>query len=160
MVRYCQWILSRTIFFDTNVNGQVYLNFLLNELPVLMENVDFETRLQIWIQQAGAPPHSSRVVRNFLNEYYAGRWIGRSGPVEWPPRSPDLTSPDLFLWGFIKNIVFEREPTSREDMIQRITDACRRIPRNVLLSTVSHFQRRLQFCINVNGNVFEHLLNS
>ena len=33
------------------------------------------------------------------------RWMGRGGPFEWPPCSPDLTLPDSFLWGYIKNVV-------------------------------------------------------
>ena len=25
-----------------------------------------------------------------LDKHFAGRWIGRRGPTEWPPRSPNL----------------------------------------------------------------------
>jgi hypothetical protein len=35
------------------------------------------------------------------------RWIDRSGPIAWPPRSPDLTPLDFFLWGYVKNIVYQ-----------------------------------------------------
>jgi hypothetical protein len=28
---------------------------------------------------------------------YEGKWIGRGGPVAWPPRSPDLTPSDFFM---------------------------------------------------------------
>jgi hypothetical protein len=39
------------------------------------------------------------------------RWIGRAGAAdeEWmkrPPRSPDLTPCDVFLWGYVKKEVF------------------------------------------------------
>ena len=37
-----------------------------------------------------------------MNEIFDEKWIGRGGPAAWPPRSPDLTSPDYFLWGFVK----------------------------------------------------------
>jgi len=30
-------------------------------------------------------------------------WIGRGGPIPWPPQSPDLSPLDFFLWGYIKN---------------------------------------------------------
>ena len=56
----------------------------------------------MWLQQDGAPPHYARIVRDFLNERFNNRWIGRGGPVAWPPRSPDQTSPDFYLWGFLK----------------------------------------------------------
>jgi hypothetical protein len=35
------------------------------------------------------------------------RWIGRGGSITWPPRSPDLTPLDFFLWGYAKNIVYQ-----------------------------------------------------
>ena len=31
-----------------------------------------------------------------MNEIFDEKWIGGGGPVAWPPRSPDLTSPDYF----------------------------------------------------------------
>ena len=37
-----------------------------------------------------------------MNAIFDEKWIGRGGPVAWPPRSPDLTPPDYFLWGFVK----------------------------------------------------------
>jgi hypothetical protein len=30
-------------------------------------------------------------MRQWLNATYARKWIGRGGPVAWPPRSPDIT---------------------------------------------------------------------
>jgi hypothetical protein len=38
------------------------------------------------------------------------RWIERARDAEeewikWPPRSPDLTPCDLFLWGYVKEKV-------------------------------------------------------
>jgi hypothetical protein len=32
----------------------------------------------------------------------------------WPPRSPDLTLPDFFLWGFLKERVYSNNPRSME----------------------------------------------
>ncbi|EZA50202.1 hypothetical protein X777_11341 [Ooceraea biroi] len=112
----------------------------------------------MWIQLDGAPPHYARIVRNYLNRRYNSMWIGRGGPVAWPARSPDLTLPDFYLRGYVRNVVYEHEPTTREDMIQRIKTACTNIPRAVLLETVNYFERRIALCIQANGNVFEHLL--
>ena len=36
--------------------------------------------------------HSAR--EGYLNECFPNRWLGRGGPVAWPPRSPDLTPLD------------------------------------------------------------------
>ncbi|OXU16400.1 hypothetical protein TSAR_007422 [Trichomalopsis sarcophagae] len=62
-------------------------------------------------------------------------------------RSPDMTSPDFYLWGYLKDVVYEHETTTREDMIHRIQTACENIPRAVLLRTVEHFQQRIELCI-------------
>jgi len=43
--------------------------------------------------------------------------------------------------------------------MKRITLACG-IPRNVLLSTVDSFERRVQLYVDNNGQIFEHLLRS
>ena len=32
----------------------------------------------------GAPPHFSRVARQFLNQHFANKWIGHGGPIAWP----------------------------------------------------------------------------
>ncbi|EFN83606.1 hypothetical protein EAI_15026, partial [Harpegnathos saltator] len=71
-----------------------------------------------------------------LNERYRERWIGPRGPVAWPARwPPDLTPPDFYLWGYLKDIVFTKEPTTRDNMMERIRGACQNVVRDVLLST-------------------------
>jgi len=56
--------------------------------------------------QDGTPPHFSCFVTDVLNERFPDAWIGRGGPIPWPPRCPDLSPLDFFLWGYIKNIVY------------------------------------------------------
>jgi hypothetical protein len=34
------------------------------------------------------------------------RCVGRNGPVQWPPRSPDLNPMYLYLWGTLRNKVY------------------------------------------------------
>jgi hypothetical protein len=49
-------------------------------------------------QQDGAPsPHWVRIVIEFLDMHFTGRWVGRNGPIPWPLRSPDIMSLDFFL---------------------------------------------------------------
>ena len=33
----------------------------------------------------------------YLNDTFYGNWCGRSGPIMWPPNSPDLTPPEFFF---------------------------------------------------------------
>jgi len=43
--------------------------------------------------------HSAR--EGVLNERFPNRWLGRGGSAVWPPRSPNLTPLDYYLWGAI-----------------------------------------------------------
>jgi hypothetical protein len=63
------------------------------------------------LQQDGAPPHFHREVGKLLNHVLPQRLVGRHWPNEnllllWPPRSPDLTPCDFFLWSYVKDIVY------------------------------------------------------
>ena len=50
---------------------------------------------------------------------YNDQWIGGVGPVAWPPRSPDLTPMDLFLWGYMKALIYTSPVDSEEACIAR-----------------------------------------
>jgi len=92
-----------------NLNGDSYLHFLQYALPELLEELPLNLRRDMFFMHDGAPPHFARAVRNYLNETFAGRWIGRGqeAPIQWPARSPDLTPCDFFLWGALKTQVYE-----------------------------------------------------
>ena len=51
----------------------------------------------MWFQQAGTISHTARVTIDSLKSKFGERVISRNGPVEWPPRSCDLTPSDFFL---------------------------------------------------------------
>jgi hypothetical protein len=51
--------------------------------------------------------------RESIHESYPNFWLGRGGPLAWPPRSPDLTPLDYGLWGHIKALVYETKVDSR-----------------------------------------------
>ena len=70
-----------------------------------IETFEQETVSMVIFMQDGAPPHCSCFVTDVLNERFPDAWIGRNGPIPWPPRSPDLSPLEFFLWGYIKNIV-------------------------------------------------------
>ncbi|XP_054713709.1 uncharacterized protein LOC129223166 [Uloborus diversus] len=77
----------------------------------------------MWFQHDGAPAHFSIDVRNYLNATFGARWIGCGGPVPWPPRSPDFSSLDYFLWGHLKSLVYETPVDSDDDLVARISAA-------------------------------------
>lgn len=146
------------IIIEGNLNGQKYCQLLEQDLPVLLEELNLQLRQTMWFQQDGCPAHFSRAARTVLDGQFPGRWIGRGGPVNWPARSPDLTSPDFFLWGHLKEQVYRDVPTTRDNMVQRIRDACRAITPEMLERCVASFEKRIVKCIEVTGDHFEHLM--
>ena len=62
-------------FFDDNVNGANY-----TKMPAIKKK---RIASKIIFQQDGAPAHFSLKAREWLHRHLPGRWIGRSGPLEW-----------------------------------------------------------------------------
>ena len=54
-----------------------------------MEYVPLHVRMNMWMQHDDAPTHYVLYSRQVINEIFGEKWIGRGGPVAWPPRSPD-----------------------------------------------------------------------
>ncbi|GFT37784.1 transposable element Tc1 transposase [Trichonephila clavipes] len=59
-----------------------------------IENHDVQ---KLWFQQDGATCHTARATIDLLKDTFGDRLISRFGPVNWPPRSCDLTPLDYFL---------------------------------------------------------------
>ena len=74
-----------------SVTGERYRVMLRNFLWPAIEN-----RVRMWFQQDGATPDTARESMQLLREHFNGRIISRFGDINWPSRSPDLTSPDFF----------------------------------------------------------------
>lgn len=94
----CNKVIGPFFFCENTVNSQVYLDLL--ERFVFPQLQEFQPN--ILFQQDGAPPHWSLEVRQRLNNKFPDRWIGRDGPTEWPPQSPDITPLDFFFLGLCK----------------------------------------------------------
>ena len=73
------------------------------------------------------------------------------GDIAWPARSPDLTVPDYFLWGFLKDRVFRRRIMIIQELKQAIVDEVTAIDEDLRRRVYGNFQTRLQQCIDVNG---------
>jgi len=102
--------------------------------------------------------HSAR--EGVHNECFSNRWSGRGGPVAWPPRSPDLTPYNYYLWGHMKTLVYDTKVESRAALRGRIFAAAEHIrnhPDNVDSATQSLLMRA-EKCINIRGGQFAQLL--
>jgi hypothetical protein len=108
--------------------------------------------------QDGAAPHFSNIVRLWLNRNLGEHWIGRGGTIKWPPRSPDLTPCDFFLWGYIKQTVYRPNdmPRDVDDLVDRIQFVFDEISVEVRHAIAIEFVNRLEKCVNNNGG---HIVN-
>ena len=96
-----------------------------------------------WFQQDGAPAHTSDLAKNYLDSKKPGKWVGKRGPIPWPPRSPDLTPPDFFLWGFVKDRVYSTNPQSVEELIVSVTKTVKEIPTDMCARVCRSVKDRL-----------------
>jgi len=103
----------------------------------------------------GAPPHFHRHVREFLNQHLPQRWIGL---LAWPPRSPDATPCDFFLWGYVKDQVdVPPLPASIPELKVRIRTAIETITADMLQSVWNELDFHVDVCRITKGAHIEHL---
>lgn len=148
-------------FIDGNLNSAKYILLLHNQVVPAMrlsaarQNIAWD---EVWFQQDGAPAHYARLVREYLDLVFPNRWIGRLGPMLWPPRSPDLTPLDFFLWGFLKDKVFRTSPDTLQEMENRIMENCLIPDENMFEKVRESFGQRILLCIHEEGRQFEQFL--
>jgi hypothetical protein len=82
---------------------------------------------------------------------YAGHLISRYGDVPWPPRSPDLSTSDFLLWGYLKLRVYTHKPSTLNDLKEAFRQEIRPIERQLLARVVDDFRKRLENCIQEDG---------
>lgn len=150
--------ILRPIMFDGLLNGERYLSFLQNEVQERLDEMPLARIQQLHFQQDGAPPHNSRGVVEYLNQLFGERWIGTNGPIRWPPRSPDLTPLDFFLWGHIKNKVYSTVPTTLQDLKNRVINAVNDVTQDQLDRVLQATKERAILCRQQNGGHIEQLL--
>ena len=146
-------------FFPSTVDGDSYRavisEIFYNELIASYENVD-----DIWFQQDGASPHTSKETRLLLQQCFGAQVISKDFEHEWPPRSPDLTPCDFYLWGAVKDLVYMH---GRVDTVSQLQDLIigafnkirqHHMPhvRNAVLSV----RRRMELCIQQQGSQLLH----
>ncbi|KZC13177.1 hypothetical protein WN55_05909 [Dufourea novaeangliae] len=111
-------------FIDGTLNTSRYKHILTKILRHLLKNIPLHIRQTMWFQQDGCPAHSAWIITQFLNVTFGDRWIGCAGNHKWPARSPDLTPLNFYLWGKLKQQVYNKIPTTKEDMKEAIRRAC------------------------------------
>ena len=94
-------------------------------------------------------------MRDWLNNNLADRWIGRGGPndrnITWPPRSPDLTPLDFYLWGHIKSLVYIKNYENLTDLKNFISAAFQEVTQETVSASIKNLEKRLKLVVQNGG---------
>ncbi|GFU57658.1 putative DD41D transposase [Trichonephila clavipes] len=124
---------------------------LVNSLSITQElKIDYKTvlnhlRKELWFQQDGATCHTARVTIDLLKDTFGDRLISRFGPVNWPPRSCDLTPLDYFLWGYVKLLVYADNPQTLDHLEDNIRRVIADIRPQMLEKVIENWTSRLDY---------------
>ena len=97
--------------------------------------------------QDGATPHTANNVQDYLRSKFSDRFFDKE---KWPPRSPDLNPCDFFLWGYLKERVYNPIPDSLDTLKRNITREFKNISKDTLKNTFDDFYKRLEI-LKTNG---------
>lgn len=145
--------------FTENVNSAFYIQILNRRFYTWMSKNHIPE--DSWFMQDGAAPHRTKDVFECLKKRFGQRVIGlgydkfAGGGIEWPPYSPDLNPCDFFLWGFIKDKIYESAPGSEAELVKAINNQVKDITDDMLDRVYTGFLRRLEACSCSKGDHFE-----
>lgn len=146
------------LYIDGNLNGQKYLDLLGTQIIPAVHAIPGIDINNVWFQQDGCPAHNTAAVQEFLDANFPNRIIGSRGTILWPPRSPDLSPNDFFLWGFIKSTIYQHKhgrANNLDELRAKINDAMVNISPQMLFNVRESFYDRLGYCLAKEGGIFE-----
>ena len=108
-----------------------------------------------YYQQDGATCHTSNSGMREIEWFFKDRIISKN---LWPPRSPDLTSADFFLWGLLKRKVYKNTPRTIEQLKDAVRQEIQAVNPDTLRKVFQNLEKRIQVCLDVKGDQFQHRL--
>ncbi|GFV89222.1 putative DD41D transposase [Trichonephila clavipes] len=113
---------------------------------------------ELWFQQDGATCHTTRATIDLLKDTFGDRLISRFGPVNWPPRSCDLTPLDYFLWGYVKSLVYADKPQTLDHLENNIRRVIADIRPQMLEKVIENWTSRLDFIRASHGSPMPEII--
>ncbi|GFX34598.1 uncharacterized protein TNCV_3658361 [Trichonephila clavipes] len=119
----------------------------LNFTKIIEEGNISERRCseELWFQRDGATCHTARAKIDLLKDTFSDRLISRFGPVNWPPRSCDLTPLDYILWGYVKSLVYADKPQTLDHLEDNIRRVIADIRPQMLEKVIENWTSRLDY---------------
>ncbi|GFX02401.1 u21-Nephitoxin-Nsp1b_1 [Trichonephila clavipes] len=132
----------------SEANPQVYV-----ETPLHPEKLT-----ELWFQQDGATCHTARATIDLLKDTFGDRLISRFGPVNWPPRSCDLTPLDYFLWGYVKSLFYADKPQTLDHLEDNIRRVIADIRPQMLEKVIENWTSRLDYIRASRGSPMPEII--
>jgi len=139
------------IFFDATITTAAYMEIF----NTFVNQLDDEELSIGYFKQNGATSHTSHACMAEVQSFIGDRVISKG---IWPPRSPDLTPPDYFLWGYLKGGVYQNKPRTVDALRANITELIQAVTADALARTFHNMARRVQSRLDANGGHFQHML--
>ncbi|GFW25745.1 uncharacterized protein TNCV_1310061 [Trichonephila clavipes] len=127
---------------NVTVNGDQNRAMITNFFILELNNHDVQ---ELRFQQNGATCHTARATIDLLKDTFSDRLISRFGPVNWPPRSWDLTPLDYFLWGYVKSLVYADKPQTLDHLEDNIRCVIADIRPQMLEKVIENWTSRLDY---------------
>ncbi|GFU52960.1 uncharacterized protein TNCV_1142531 [Trichonephila clavipes] len=86
------------------------------------------------------------------------RLISRFGPVNWPPRSCDLTPLDYILWGYEKSLVYADKPQTLHHLEDNIRRVIADIRPQMLEKVIENWMSRLDYIRASRGSPMPEII--
>ncbi|GFW85568.1 uncharacterized protein TNCV_852201 [Trichonephila clavipes] len=140
---------------NVTVNGDRYRAMITNFFLPELSNHDVQ---ELWFQQDGATCHTARTTIDLLKDTFGDRLISRFGPVNWPPRSCDLTPLDYFLWGYVKSLVYADKPQTLDHLEDNIRRVIADIRPQMLEKVIENWTSRLDYIRASRGSYMPEII--
>ncbi|GFU99584.1 uncharacterized protein TNCV_4083051 [Trichonephila clavipes] len=140
---------------NVTVNGDRYRAIITNFFIPELNNHYVQ---ELWFQQDGATCHTARATIYLLKDTFSDRLISRFGPVNWPPRSCDLTPLDYFLWGYVKSLVYADKPQTLDHLEDNIRRVVADIRPQMLEKVIENWTSRLDYIRASRGSPMPEII--
>ncbi|GFV92702.1 transposable element Tcb2 transposase [Trichonephila clavipes] len=140
---------------NVTVNGERYRAMITNFFVPELNNHDVQ---ELWFQQDGATCHTARATIDLLKDTFGDRLISRFRPVNWPPRSCDLTPLDYFLWGYVKSLVYADKLQTLDHLEDNIRRVIADIRPQMLENVIENWTSRLDYIRASHGSPMPEII--
>ncbi|GFY16258.1 DUF4817 domain-containing protein [Trichonephila clavipes] len=137
----------------SEANPQVYV-----ETPLHPEKLTVWCALWAGGIIDGATCHTALATIYLLKDTFGDRLISRFGPVNWPPRSCDLTPLDYFLWGYVKSLVYADKPQTLDHLEDNIRRVIADIRPQMLEKVIENWTSRLDYIRASRGSPMPEII--